>query len=431
VSPTVAGQLFGTEPAALLQQANGAGPTKAQSRGDIAWQVSVVWDTTRQGANVLGSLTGRDAALRDEVVIVGAHFDGGGVDPDGTVYPGAEDNVSGTSVVLALARALAAAPRGARTVVLAAWGAEEQGGWGSRHFVNSHPDLTRIAANFTLDNVGVGDGKFRLFGATNFPEEWAFIAGGIPGDLREHFNRRGAGGSDAWSFQIRGIPSFFAHADAPQPYVHTPDDKPETLARVSLDHVGRFMAAAVLTAANAPASFVNHRRLDRYLARHGFVAGYTRMASPDWAALRQRGFDVVVWEGATAEAVVALQASSQAVLVRNRSDLLDDEEGRPLRVLVARTDGPKVTFANTAVAWQRIRDGWQADNLTVRLVSSRSSATLNLDSTIAFVLDADAELTVDDVTGALVGAGQTVEEAEALVGGRVREALLRSLPATQ
>jgi hypothetical protein len=347
------------------------------------------------------------------------------------VYPGAEDNVSGTSVVLALARALAAASRGARTIVVAAWGAEEQGGWGSRYFVDSYPDLKSVAVNFTLDNVGVGDGNFRLFGATNFPEEWAFIAGGIPGDLRKHFNRRGAGGSDGWSFQIRGIPSFFAHAEAPQPYVHTPDDTPATLARVSLEHAGRFMAAAVLTAANAPATFVNHRRLDHYLARHGFVAGYTRVARPDWSALRQRGFDVVVWEGATAEGVAALKASSQAVLVYDRGDLLDDEEGRPLRVLVARTDGAQMTLGNDALVWQRTRDGWQAGNLTIRLVSTRSAAAVNLDSTIAFVLDADAELIVDDVTGALVGAGKTVEETEALVGGRVREALLRALPARQ
>ena len=427
VSPTVAGQLAGIEPAALLRRANDRGPSQTPLTGEIAWQSSAVFDAARRGTNVLGRLTGRDSALRHEVVILGAHYDGGGVDPDGTVYPGAEDNASGTSVVLALARTLAAAPRAARTVVLAAWGAEEQGAWGSRHFVSDYPDLERIAVTFTLDNVGVGDGTFRLFGATNFPEEWALIARGIPSDLRARFNPRGAGGSDGWTFQIRGIPSFFAHAEAPQLHVHTPGDTPATLARVSLDNAGRFMAATVLTAASAPASFVSQRRLDRYLARHGFVAGYTRVARPDWAALRQRGFDLVLWERASAEAATLLQGSSEIVVVRDRSDLSDAEEGRPLRVLVVR-DGPMATLGDRAVTWRRTRDGWQTGDLTVRLVSSPSSVTPNLNDTVGFVLDADAELHVDEITRVLVEAGRTVDEVEALVGGRVREALLRAMP---
>jgi peptidase M28-like protein len=431
VSPTIAAQFVGTEPAALLQRANEPAASGVPLRGEIAWQSSVVFDAARPGANVLGQLTGRDSRLRDEVVILGAHYDGGGIDPDGTVYPGAEDNASGTSVILALARTLAGVPRPARTVVLAAWGAEEQGAWGSRHFVNSHRDLGQIAVTFTLDNVGVGDGKFRLYGATNFPEEWALVEPGIPADLRSYFTARGAGGSDGWTFQTRGIPSFFAHAEAPQLYVHTPDDKPATLTRVSLDHAGRFMASAVVTAANAPASLVSPRRLDRYLARHGFVAGYTRATSPDWAALRKRGFDLVLWDAATAQNVTSLQDSSQVVMVRDRGDLLDSEEGRPLRVLAAQTDGTALTFANGAPAWRRTPGGWQSGDLIIRLVSSPSSTAMDAGAMAGFVLDADTELHLDAITGSLVAAGKTVDEIEALIGGRVREALVRALPSTR
>jgi hypothetical protein len=431
VSPAIAGQLVGTEPAALFKRANDTGPSGATLRGEVAWQSSVVLDGARRATNVLGRLNGRDSALRDEVVILGAHYDGGGVDPDGTVYPGAEDNASGTSVILALARTLASAPRSARTVVLAAWGAEEQGAWGSKHFVNSHSNLERIAVTFTLDNVGVGDGKFQLYGATNFPEEWAFVAPGIPADLRAYFIPRGAGGSDGWTFQTRGIPSFFAHAEAPQLHVHTPNDTPTTLTHVSLDHAGRFMAGAVLTAANAPASFVSHQRLDRYLARHGFVAGYTRAARPDWAGLRQRGFDLVLWEAASADRSTLLQTQSEMVVVRGRSDLQDAEEGRALRVLVVVADGPTATLGDGVVTWRRIPDGWQTSNLTLRVISSSSSATQNLNDTVGLVLDADAGLRVDEVTRALVATGRTVEEIEALVSGRLREALLRTLPSTR
>ena len=427
VSPGVAGVLAGMEPAALRQRADDPGAAGAMRAAEIAWRVSVVFDPARAGANVLGRLIGRDAALRDQVVIVGAHYDGGGVDPDGTVYPGAEDNASGISIVLTLARTLAAAPRSARTIVLAGWGAEEQGAWGSRHYVDSHPQLGRVAATFTLDNAGMGDGAFRLYGATNFPEEWAVIRPTIPPDLRASFDPRGAGGSDGWTFQIRGIPSFFAHAAAPQPYVHTPGDTPSTLTRVSLDHAGGFMAAAVLAAANAPASFVESRRLDRYLARHGFIVGYTRAERPDWAALRRRGFDLVIWERPTAEAAASPEASNGIVMVKGRNDLADTEEGRPLRVLVAQSDGATLAFRESGASWRRMRDGWQAGGMTVQLVSAPASATASLDAGVAFVLDADAQLRVDEITGALLRVGQTVDEIEALVGGRVRDALYRAM----
>ncbi|HEX2458477.1 MAG TPA: M28 family peptidase, partial [Vicinamibacterales bacterium] len=428
VSSGVAGELAGMDPAALRRRADDPGAAGAMRAAEIAWRVSVVFDPARAGANVLGRLIGRDAALRDQVVIVGAHYDGGGVDPDGTVYPGAEDNASGISIVLALARTLAAAPRSARTIVLAGWGAEEQGAWGSRHYVDSHPQLGRIAATFTLDNAGMGDGGFRLYGATNFPEEWAVIRPTIPPALRASFDPRGAGGSDGWTFQIRGIPSFFAHAAAPQPYVHTPGDTPSTLTRISLDHAGGFMAAAVLAAANAPASFVDSRRLDRYLARHGFIVGYTRAARPDWAALRRRGFDLVIWERPTADAAAPPEASNGIVMVKGRDDLADTEEGRPLRVLTARSDGATLAFRESGVSWRRTHDGWQAGALTVQLVSAPASATASLAAGVAFILDADAQLRVDEITGALIGVGQTVDEIEALVGGRARDALQRAMP---
>jgi hypothetical protein len=100
-------------------------------------------------------------------------------------------------------------------------------------------------------------------------------------------------------------------------------------------------------------------------------------------------------------------------------------------VLVVRADGPTATLGDGPVTWRRIRDGWQTSNLTLRVISSPSSATLNLTDTIGLVLDADADLRVDEVTGALVATGRTVEEIEALVSGRVREALLRTLPSTR
>jgi hypothetical protein len=61
-------------------------------------------------------------------------------------------------------------------------------------------------------------------------------------------------------------------------------------------------------------------------------------------------------------------------------------------------------------------------------VSDPASAAAGFSTSVALVLDADADLRVEDVTGALVRAGLPVEEIEALIGGRVREALLRATP---
>ena len=102
----------------------------------------------------------------------------------------------------------------------------------------------------TLDNVGVGEDRFRLFGAHNFPEELALVRAGVAEELFARFTLRGAGGSDGWSFQIQGIPALFAHADAPQPYVHTPEDDAGTISPEMLRVVGLFSDQALRAAAD-------------------------------------------------------------------------------------------------------------------------------------------------------------------------------------
>src|SRR4029077_8580098 len=113
--------------------------------------------------NVIGLLPGTDPALRAQAIVIGAHYDhlgrGGetSMAPDqvGHVHPGADDNASGTSVVLALARAFAAAGGAPRTLVFAAFSAEELGLLGSAEYVRRPPlpiDKTVLMVN--LDMIG-------------------------------------------------------------------------------------------------------------------------------------------------------------------------------------------------------------------------------------------------------------------------------------
>jgi hypothetical protein len=110
--------------------------------------------------NVAAILRGSDPELRETYVIFSAHIDHIGVDlPDSSgdsIYNGADDNASGTSAVLAVARAFAAlATPPARSVIFVGVSGEEDGLFGSDHFVD-HPPVPRtgFVANLNIDMVG-------------------------------------------------------------------------------------------------------------------------------------------------------------------------------------------------------------------------------------------------------------------------------------
>ena len=101
-------------------------------------------------SNVIGILRGGDRAI-----VVGAHYDHLGTTGD-AMYPGADDNASGTAVVLALARAVGRTrARGAATVIFVAFGAEEIGVLGSAAYVADPPlALARTSLMINFDMVG-------------------------------------------------------------------------------------------------------------------------------------------------------------------------------------------------------------------------------------------------------------------------------------
>ena len=120
-------------------------------------------EIVEKACNVLGEIPGTD--LKDEVVMIGAHFDSWHASPN------ASDNASGCAVALEAARilkAVGAVPR--RTIRVALWGGEEQGIYGSSEYVRSHfgdprdpkigkkPDYDKLSAYFNQD---YGAGRYR------------------------------------------------------------------------------------------------------------------------------------------------------------------------------------------------------------------------------------------------------------------------------
>lgn len=111
------------------------------------------------GYNVAGWVEGSDPRLRKELIIVGGHFDHCGQHM-GRLFPGANDNASGSAVVMALARIFASlTPKPKRSVMFVLFGGEEMGLQGSTYFAQHLPaGFEKIVAMFNYDMTGEGDG---------------------------------------------------------------------------------------------------------------------------------------------------------------------------------------------------------------------------------------------------------------------------------
>ncbi len=126
------------------------------------------------GSNVIGWIEGSDPALKQEAVVIGAHLDHLGLNPD--LMPGAHDNASGVAVMLGVAEALATAKIPLRrSVVFVAFGAEEQGVRGSEYYV-AHPFIpnAKTVAMLNLESVGRGE-TIGAGSAKDFPKLWEVV----------------------------------------------------------------------------------------------------------------------------------------------------------------------------------------------------------------------------------------------------------------
>jgi len=136
--------------------------------------------------NVIGILPGSDPKLKDETIVVGAHYDHLGRGGEGSLAPregdihhGADDNASGVAGVLELARFFKSQQlRPRRTIVFMAFSGEEEGLLGSNYYVN-HPilPLANIAAMINMDMIGrMKDNKLIVGGVGTAPEWRQVIA---------------------------------------------------------------------------------------------------------------------------------------------------------------------------------------------------------------------------------------------------------------
>jgi len=188
----------------------------------------------RQVRNVIGILKGSDPSLQEETVIVGAHYDHLGrsgrfsmsQNSTGQIHHGADDNASGTSAVIEMARAAIGA-RGEfhRSVIFMTFAGEEHGLLGSSYYVN-HPTspLDKTIAMVNLDMIGRAGGRIMVDGLGNAPSIETDLKAAesvSPLNLRALRGGPGAGASDDATFLLRRIPAinFFSgfHSDYHRP----------------------------------------------------------------------------------------------------------------------------------------------------------------------------------------------------------------------
>lgn len=220
------------------------------------------------GKNVIGVLPGRDPNLRNEIVIVGAHYDHlgqgqfGSLDPDSTgqVHNGADDNASGSSALIHIARKLRQSPP-SRTVVFIAFSGEEAGLLGSDYYVkNPVFPLVRTYAMVNMDMVGrLRNDRLLVYGVAT-AKELSGLLDSLNTEARFDLRASGDGWgrSDQSSFYGAGLPVLHLFTDLHEDYHRTTDDW-EKINADGLAKVADFTASIVRTLANRrePLTFVN------------------------------------------------------------------------------------------------------------------------------------------------------------------------------
>jgi hypothetical protein len=221
--------------------------------------------------NLLAMMRGTDPKLKNEVVVIGAHFDANGIDDKGLIYTGADDNGSGTAAVLAVAEAFARAAeagfRPRRAVLFALWDAEEKGRGGSIYYVGHRlPSWGTVVVNVNVDhagrneeNIDQSDPRFKgfplmtsqqnanvlhLLGYSYCPDVAKVVMeenAAIGLDVREDYDQHVSNlvqRSDHWSFLSQGIPAVFLHTGL-HPDYHMPTDTIEKINFPKLEKVAR------------------------------------------------------------------------------------------------------------------------------------------------------------------------------------------------
>lgn len=201
----------------------------------LTGQIALSTDLVRNEVaahNVIGVIEGSDPVLKDENIVIGAHYDHLGRGGDGSLAPrsgdihhGADDNASGTAGVLELARIFSAQrSKLKRTLVFIAFGGEEEGLLGSNYYVN-HPlvSLDKTVAMINMDMIGRMKDRKLIIGGVGTAKEWRQLLTNPDSGFELTMTEDGYGPSDHSSFYSKKVPVLFFWTGTHSDY-HKPSD---------------------------------------------------------------------------------------------------------------------------------------------------------------------------------------------------------------
>jgi hypothetical protein len=214
-------------------------------------EVNAIYEKEAKTMNVIAMIEGTDPKLKQEFVVVGAHLDHVGSQA-GLLFPGANDNASGSAAVLEIAEAFVkGGVQPKRSVVFVLFASEEQGLYGAKHFVESwKKGYDKITAMINLDCVGYGD-SIQAGNGKSAPELWKIANQIDETSFNSMVDRTwSGGGADATPFHEKGIPCLYFVTTNSYDHLHLPTDKVETLNPVLYEKVVRLAHLTVLEVAN-------------------------------------------------------------------------------------------------------------------------------------------------------------------------------------
>jgi len=236
---------------------------------DLA-ETSVTIETNLAGdkvqvKNVVGFWEGSDPILKNELIIIGGHYDHIGATNDSTIYNGADDNASGTAGVMEIAEAFTSCDsRPKRSLLFMAYAGEEKGLFGSK-FYTAHPifPLKNTVAMLNLDMISRNDtNEVAIIGALTSKtlrkvneEANALVGMDLGYDQEQYFKQ-----SDHYSFYRKNIPVLFYNCrDTPD--LHQPTDTMDKIIPEKMARIGRlvFSTAWLLAEMDGRPDFIKFR----------------------------------------------------------------------------------------------------------------------------------------------------------------------------
>ena len=204
--------------------------------------------------NIVGVISGNDPVLKDEYIIIGAHYDHLGVKND-KIYNGADDNASGTATIIEMARILKSQQNNLkRSIIVVAFDAEEKGLWGS-NYLSEKLDLSKVKLMMSVDMVGwLEKGKtLRLNGTATIKNGKRLLreeAEKMCIDISpKDFETSIFGATDTQGFAKKGVATLHVTTGLKSPY-HMPEDDAELIDYKGMDLVTDYLADVTMRCAS-------------------------------------------------------------------------------------------------------------------------------------------------------------------------------------